>query len=396
VTILEEHVEAAGNQEDVMRKFSLAIALAGLLLVSCGGAAEAPTSTAAPTPAEAPTSTAAPVGELALAEAGPHEVGVQTLTFVDGDRGDKSLVVEIWYPAAVSGGTDPRDAEPDASDAPYPLILYSHGLTANRLGESPLLIHLASYGFVTASVDHMCDLQPTCLVDRPLDILFVLDQLAGYDQGPLEGMIDTDHVGVMGISQGGYTTLQLAGARIDPGPFLDWYAEESAAGRQPLYTLVNYWGMDFLEAWDEVEAYRGQFDILQEGEPWPPITDERIRAALPGVPALSMMFGERGLAAVTIPTMIIAATADEHVSYQEEIVPMYAHLGTEDRYLLSLVDYTHFAHVSPTGESYYKNFSTAFFGTYLKGWENYAAYLTADYVESLDVDDLVWGVYEGE
>jgi predicted dienelactone hydrolase len=290
-----------------------------------------------------------------------------------------------------------RDAEPDDSNAPYPLILYSHWLAGNRTSGSPLLIHLASHGFVVAAADHKCDRQPTCMVDRPLDMLFVLNQLAGDSEGHLAGVIDTDQVGVMGISYGGYTTLVMAGAQTDPDYFLDWYSEESAAGRPALRTLADVWGGDVPEVWDAVEAYRGQFNDLQEGEPWPPITDERIQAALPVVPGImSNSFGPRGLGAVTMPTMIIAGTADDIVSYEEEAVPMYGQLGAEDRYLLSLVDHTHFALDTAAGELYFKHFSTAFFGYYLQGREDYADYLTADYVETLDVDDLVWGVYEGE
>jgi predicted dienelactone hydrolase len=386
-----------------------------LLLVGCGGTAKAPTPTDVPTETPAPLSETAqpPTAEPPLAGAGPHEVGVQTLTFVDGNREDKTLVTEIWYPAAMREGTglrdavgarqmrdaEPlaRDAEPDASDAPYPLILYSHGFGgAGRLSQAPLLIHLAAHGFVAASVDHACDRQPTCVVDRPMDLLFVLDQLAGYDEGLLEGMIHTDHVGAMGLSAGAYTTFQLAGAQVDPDHFLDWYAEESAAGRAPMSSEAAYWGMDFPEAWDAIEAYRGQFDDLEKGDLWPPITDERIQAALPAIPVNTRMLGERGTTAVTMPTLIIAATADGHLSYEEEVVPFYMQLGTEDRYMLSLINYTHFAHETPAGEMYYKHFSTAFFGYYLQGREDYGEYLTADYVESIDTDDLVWGVYEGK
>jgi hypothetical protein len=36
-----------------------------------------------------------------------------------------------------------------------------------------------------------------------------------------------------------------------------------------------------------------------------------------------------------------------------------------------------------------KHFATAFFGTYLQGQTDYAAYLTADYVEN--INQVTWG-----
>jgi predicted dienelactone hydrolase len=90
---------------------------------------------------------------------GPYAVGQTTLTFVDTSRRTaasgpcaelpaRTLVTEVWFPATSPGG-----ALLDASGAPYPLIVHSHGLSDLRTGEEYLAEHLASWGYVVASAD---------------------------------------------------------------------------------------------------------------------------------------------------------------------------------------------------------------------------------------------------
>ncbi|MEH2255310.1 alpha/beta hydrolase family protein [Nostoc sp.] len=57
----------------------------------------------------------------------------------------------------------------------------------------------------------------TELIDRPLDVTFVLDQLEQRSKSDpwLQGKINGQQVGVIGQSFGGYTALVLAGARIN-------------------------------------------------------------------------------------------------------------------------------------------------------------------------------------
>ena len=103
-----------------------------------------------------------------LASFGDYDIGVRTLEFVDTDRidilnterggesavYDRSLTVEVWYPAQLAAsqspggeykaitrnpaitatlhGTAVRDAEPNSADARYPLVIISHGYPGNR------------------------------------------------------------------------------------------------------------------------------------------------------------------------------------------------------------------------------------------------------------------------
>jgi len=350
-----------------------------------------------------PEPTLAPEPELLLAEDGPYFASTQTLMFSDSDRSGRTLAAEIVYPAIRPEdlSTDRVEAnvmpgvEPDTSNARYPLILFSHWWSSNASTDMELFAHLASHGFVVASIEHSCDMSPTCLVDRPMDLLFVLDQLAKLDEGNLAEMIDTDQVGVMGISFGGYTTLATAGGRIDPDHFIAWAANEGSLrgcfGADEQLCWDAYVNNTVAAQWDEVAAYRAEFDALTQGEPWPSITDDRIRAVMPMVPSMGMLFGEHGLESVAVPTLMLAGTSDRLVPYEEQIVPMYAQLNPDERTLISLIRYRHHPEYEPKGSAYYKHFSTAFFGFYLQE-EDYAEYFTETYVNSFH--DLTWGVYE--
>ena len=240
--------------------------------------------------------------------------------------------------------------------------------------------HLASYGFVVIGMTHPRDSKTSRPIDRSLDTLFVLDQAALGIEG-LTDVIDPDVVGVMGFSYGAYTALSVSGARIDAEYMFSWYEENQDK-------VINEFRDTFIDAWDDVVAYRAQFEPpLIEGEMWPPFADERIRAVMPIAPCFGDVFGDRGLTTATIPALLMAGTGDKDCSY-DRAVYVYDTLGTDDRYLLSFPDWHAFPLMSPY-QAPIKHFATAFFGTYLQGREDYADYLTTDFVDQ--VETVTWG-----
>src|SRR5215212_176729 len=110
-----------------------------------------------------------------LAPYGTYAIGVRTLQATDRNRPDilstkeggptarydRTLTLEVWYPAALAAGQKPggdyraitrdpaitatlhgqavRDAAPLTTEAPYPLVIISHGYPGNRY----LMSHLA-------------------------------------------------------------------------------------------------------------------------------------------------------------------------------------------------------------------------------------------------------------
>lgn len=204
---------------------------------------------------------------------GPFPVGVTTMQFVDHSRidvvtkKDRSLLTEVWYPAADEAkglpagrlldfflkGADSnlpilfqlafkvdinqidktfknfgvRDARP--RDGKWPLILFSHGNGGMRSQGVFLCEHLASHGYIVASPDHtgnsavtfvdgdMVAMNPEireqAATDRPLDIRFLIDEFARMAKGAdsrFLGRIDMDKIGVAGHSFGGYTSTWVA------------------------------------------------------------------------------------------------------------------------------------------------------------------------------------------
>lgn len=183
-------------------------------------------------------------------EPGPHVPGHRTITT---KRGDRTLAVEVWYPAAAgtAAGREPiesyvadaersryaellskapagcatrtlaaaRDAAP--AEGPFPLLVFSHCHGCTRFSSASLAEHLASQGFAVAAADHAGNtlfdeldgkglpLDATTLRLRADDQKFVLDLLlSGREPVPagLRGRFDATRVGAFGHSFGSVTT----------------------------------------------------------------------------------------------------------------------------------------------------------------------------------------------
>jgi dienelactone hydrolase len=110
----------------------------------------------------------------------------------------------------------------------FPLIALSHGFGSFRCQSTFLCTHLASHGYVVASVDHtgntIMDImqmimavqsgeavpEPTAAVGRfielrPADVGFMIEQVAAAPE--IGAMAQTDRIGMTGHSFGGWTTL---------------------------------------------------------------------------------------------------------------------------------------------------------------------------------------------
>jgi predicted dienelactone hydrolase len=326
--------------------------------------------------------------ELPLAARGSYHVGTRTLTFVDEQRGGREIQVLLWYPAVFPEDRTTeaplRDAAPDTSSTPYPLVLYSHAYNGSPYEFSRILEPLVSHGFVVASLTHRNSSSALTFIDRPLDVLFVIEQLAAFNGetgSDLAGLMNIDQIGVIGFSLGSYTALAVSGARVDM---------EAASQYQDLL------GIDYLRAWyhdwdlTAMAEYHDQVVPPEAGPLWAPMTDARIRAVVPYLPCEILFSSERALAAATVPTLLIGATEDEICGY-DAAVALYTRMGSAERYLLTLLGAQH-AVPGPDIEPVMQQFVTAFFGYYLQGKSEYAEYLTGDYAKSLD--NVVWGIDE--
>jgi fermentation-respiration switch protein FrsA (DUF1100 family) len=161
-------------------------------------------------------------------------VGVTTATFVDSSRPtaangtcpelpSRTLVTTVYYPAS-TGAADSApqtDAPPDTTNGPHPLIVFAHGFSATPESYAGLLAHWASAGYVVAaptfplsSGTSPCGAVAGDVVNQPQDMSYVITSVlraAKGADGPLAGLVDADHIGAAGHSNGGITTYGLVG-----------------------------------------------------------------------------------------------------------------------------------------------------------------------------------------
>jgi len=166
---------------------------------------------------------------------GSFAAGVRTISwtkdsaFMPGTP--RTLDTVIWYPAPKgSGPVSPGfravvDAPLDPSGGPYPVVLFSHGSCGYPAQSTFLTSRLASRGFVVVAPPHpgntifelatcgSSTAQAISFVERPADMVFVLDQIlaAGQDPAsPFHGAIDAGRVAMTGHSFGGLTVYLVA------------------------------------------------------------------------------------------------------------------------------------------------------------------------------------------
>lgn len=181
---------------------------------------------------------------------GPFPVGVCSGQTADPLRDDRPLPFEIWYPAA--SDYHGLDIDPSTQDAftlipnspalrqaavrgataragRYPLVLFSHTSAGHRRQSSFLCTHLASHGYLVAAADHLGNTYMDwaeraaagvtrtdaeldehvrqIIADRVPDLCCLTDTLLGGDASDLAGHIDTQQLGLIGWSFGGWAVL---------------------------------------------------------------------------------------------------------------------------------------------------------------------------------------------
>jgi len=339
-----------------------------------------------PTPSEAPTSVTFP-----LSVPGPYHAGNRVYTIEDKARGGRRISLTIWYPALKNtdsaGRSIVRDASPDMSGAPYPLIL-----TGSHSGDFLFQSHLASHGFVMAIVRYPDPIQLYWgfeMIDHPLDMLLSLDWIASNPPQGLEGMVDAQNTGVTGYSSDGSYSLALGGARIDP----EFYLMRCGEGAVTVPVFSEQW-CGLASNWQEFASHAGQDITAPEDGLWQPLSDERIRAVMPMAPNGAWLYGEQGLAAVDKPVLLINGTEDELVPYDLEATYIYEHLGMAPKTLISFVGKQHMMVMDAEPAAQLRHFAVAYFGYYLQGHEEYADLFSEDFISRFS--DLAWGVYPGD
>lgn len=318
------------------------------------------------------------VRNLNLLIPGNYDYQLRMLTMNDRSR-DRTFPVELYLPEIKHHSKQPK----------LPLIIISHGLGSDLTTFSYFAKHLASHGFAVAVPEHpgsnakqiaaLLDglesnvTPPEELINRPLDIKFLLDRLMER----FGRQIDVNHVGIIGQSFGGYTALALAGAEIN------WKLL-----RNDCPNIDSSWNLSWL-----IQCLALQIPLVVKEQE---LKDERITAAIAINPLVSSIFGQKSLSKVDIPVMLISGSSDPITpSLPEQITP-FTWLTTPEKYLVLLKGGTHFSTLAETAGSipvpkkaigpspkiaqdYVRQLGLAFFGKYITEKEAYSNYLNAEY-----------------
>lgn len=299
----------------------------------------------------------------------------QKLTMKDQER-DRTFPVDLYLPEV-------------EDELLLPLVVISHGLGSDLTTFAYFAKHLASHGFAVAVPEHpgsssrqiealLSGLDnnvtpPEELIDRPLDIKFLLDRLADN----FGDKIDTNHVGMIGQSFGGYTTLALAGAE------LNWTTLQSECPN-----IDSSWNLSWLLQCLALQI-PPRLDLTD-------LKDERIRAAIAINPLVSAVFGEESLSKIDIPIMLISGSSDPITPALPEQITPFTWLTVDEKYLVLLKDGTHFSTLNESAGSipvpkqaigpnpeiaqdYVRQLGLAFFGKYVGEQFFYTDYLNAEY-----------------
>ncbi len=356
-----------------------------------------------------------------LAAYGEYDIGVRTLELTDQNRPDvlntaedgettyydRSLTVEVWYPAALTEnqqagtkyttptrnlsitatlhGRATRDASPRTDIGAVPLIIISHGYPGNRYLMSHMGENLASKGYVVASIDHRestyVDQAPiaSTLYHRPLDQLFVLDQMGMFSNSAtsfLSGLVDAENTGIVGYSMGGYgLVINLGGG----------YSEGLVS-----HEMAPPNGLAYRHAASNPDYQKS--------------LDTRIKAAFAVAPwgMAAGVWNPDDLSGIEVPTFYLSGSVDAIAGYENGTRAIFQNAKRSDRYLLTYVNAGHNAGApiplpveiqsngDRTGASHYTDpvwdsvrmnnimdhFATAFFDYNLKGRTDRLEYLT--------------------
>lgn len=238
-----------------------------------------------------------------------------------------TLHTVIWYPAPDTAIETPQFLGPpdkplfDAGSAtphapfapslqPFPLILLSHGTGGSAEQMAWLGTALARAGFIAAAVDHpgnnaKAPYTPqgfTLWWERATDLSEVLDGLlADPEIGP---HIDKELIGAAGFALGGYTALELGGARTDIAALYDLCAKTADNAICHLPEMKDMGTPQHIL--ETVRKTSGE-SLARSGDSF---RDPRIRAIFAIAPALGFTLTPESLHAMRLPVAVVVGSAD--------------------------------------------------------------------------------------
>jgi len=252
----------------------------------------------------------------------------------------RTLSIRYWYPAeaAAKGAPVRYDHDMPAPGKPpfhvtsqgvaiadarplggkkFPLVVMSHGYGGWNTQFSNLAEHIASHGYVVASIEH-ADMPVdgvssfllsfgNVLAGRTLDQRQVLAQITSDTRArkaPFLDQVDLSAIALIGYSMGSYGAINTAGAAYDfaEGPL----AKIPGSAREHL---------------KQSEAQPVSIKSLIVFAPW-------------GGQPESRAWTGAALGAIKVPVLMVAGDQDDVVNYKDGVRWLFDHMTGTERYLL--------------------------------------------------------------
>ncbi|NET47752.1 MAG: hypothetical protein F6K09_03310 [Merismopedia sp. SIO2A8] len=269
-----------------------------------------------------------------------------------------NIEIDVYWPESLVLGVLTGNGLENSAGG-VPVVIISHGVGGQRGHFSRLAEHLASYGFVVVVPDRgvmesalseqedaeseeleqetsssrlslseslsalgtqvFGVMNPAEFLKRPLTISAILDELEDLNRSHplLMGRLDLDNVGIIGHSLGGYTGLALASGKVNRRQLRRTCREGDTLALNLSLML------------------QCQAEALPRRTP--SLHDSRIKAVMALNPIASAVLGEKQIADIEVPVMIVAGSHDAIAPLQSEQLPAFSWLTTLDKYLVTLV-----------------------------------------------------------
>jgi predicted dienelactone hydrolase len=291
---------------------------------------------------------------------------------------------------------------PQKLTKPAPIIVIAPGLNSDFQSLRYVAQHLASHGFATVGIDfpesdteRMKDaLQgldtfptPNAWMEQPKDVSLVLDTLEQKMQsdGNWQGKLDTNNVGILGQSLGGYTATATGGAEVQ------WKNLVKECNRLNNPNQINF-----------NPALLWQCQGITNAPPVGDLKDPRIKAVIAINPVTNPVFSGQGITKISVPMMFIAGSADIFAPSLSQQIDPFAAINKEDKYLVLVKNGTHLSFLQKTDKvpnfivgkgqdlayAYLKSISLAFFNLYLNQQQEFQPYLTDAAVQKMGKNPL--------
>jgi predicted dienelactone hydrolase len=295
---------------------------------------------------------------------GEYNVGVKTIEITNPAQldattqtlKDRKLTIEVWYPTGSQSKSKtvyknetrtgiPFTIQADAyrdtdvlienADSQYPVIVLSHGYTGYRTIMFYLGEHLASHGYIVASIDHTdstnaeVDMKNSpfsgfvsTLLNRSRDQQFTLNYFTESDNF-LSQAVDKQNAGLIGYSMGGFGAINTIGG---------------------CYNFNEQTGATFTGLKDpkQIQQAVGLLNSCAAGQYKDVTVDKKWKAAMAFAPwgGQHGLFNAKALSSITTPVLYVGGDLDD-VSGYEGIKSLYNQTGSENKYLLTYKNARH-------------------------------------------------------